>query len=524
MDTPTDRTREMLTIMENLSSLHGGNFNPEAAARMDMEPLAMPPHLEATNRAAAAASAARPMSLNKLSTKPKRPLSAYNIFFKHEREKLVSDAPDDETPVTLESLKVDPTRKPNKRRHRKSHGKIGFADLARTIAEKWKSLDAEQRTVYEACAAKEKERYQKEITEWKEMKKSQSLAQDAAIKNQAALDHADFLYNSSRSTMQEGFSSRDFAGLRSLDSSYGDRSSRTMTDGPSIRNSQQASLQSESLSAGGVQDPRDYLKITQQVIDMARASLSLPLFANLGRTGILDDYTARYLLGDQESSLRMNDSSQPSSFLRSDDMESSQLSNGALLNVPFGNDPMSSLDSESLYQNQLMQSLDSNRQGYFNNQRSSIREELESRAFMNQYRQSEWDSANQDYPDYGSQSTQDQLLQSLQNQTSRQANQNGLLSSLRNQASREAEEHDELLRSLRNQVSRRADEGSLLSNLRNQVSRQAEEQDSILSSLRNQASRPADGEELLNRYNLAARQPDGDELVYMINAALKDHF
>ena len=220
--------------------------------------------------------------------------------------------------------------------------------------------------------------------------------------------------------MQEGFSNSDFAGMRSLDSG-GDWSSRTMTDGPSMRNGQQASLQDHSSSTGGVQDPRDYLKITQQVIDMARASLSLPLFANLGRTGILDDSTARSLLGDQPSSLRMNDSSQPLSFLRSNDMESSQLTNGALLNVPFGNDPMSSLDSESLYQNQLMQSLDSNSQGYFNNQRSSIREELESRAFMNQqYRQSEWDSANQDYPDYGSQNTQDQLLQSFRNQTSRQ--------------------------------------------------------------------------------------------------------
>ena len=171
MDTSTDRSRDMLAIMENLSSLQGGNFNPEAAQTEDMEPLAMPPHLEAANRAAVAASASKPMSLKKLDDKPKRPLSAYNIFFKHERAKLVSDAPDVETPVTLESLKVDPTRQPNKRRHRKTHGKIGFADLARTIAEKWKSLDAEQRTVYEACAAKEKERYRKEVSEWKAYEK-----------------------------------------------------------------------------------------------------------------------------------------------------------------------------------------------------------------------------------------------------------------------------------------------------------------------------------------------------------------
>lgn len=107
-------------------------------------------------------------------------------------------------------------------------------------------------------------------------------------------------------------------------------------------------------------------------------------------------------------------------------MESAQLSaNGALLNVPFGNNYAPALDSESLYQNQMMQSIgDSNIHGYLD-QNSRLRDELETRAFLNQpmqYHQAELDSGPQNYSDYG-QTSQDQqsLLLNLRNQASRQA-------------------------------------------------------------------------------------------------------
>lgn len=82
--------------------------------------------------------------------KPKRPLSAYNLFFKQEREKMLKDMP---------------IRKEGK--PRRSHGKIGFADLARSIASKWKNTTKEDRAVFDRMAMVDKDRYQREMQEWK---------------------------------------------------------------------------------------------------------------------------------------------------------------------------------------------------------------------------------------------------------------------------------------------------------------------------------------------------------------------
>ena len=57
-----------------------------------------------------------------------------------------------------------------KRIHRRTHGKISFSDLARTIADRWKVLDDTARAPYTAEAAKDKARYDREMTIYK-MKK-----------------------------------------------------------------------------------------------------------------------------------------------------------------------------------------------------------------------------------------------------------------------------------------------------------------------------------------------------------------
>lgn len=72
------------------------------------------------------------------SNKPKRPLSAYNLFFKAEREKILKEK-----------------RKP------------GFSDLAKEIATKWKALDAEDRKQFDEEVLRERRRYNAAFSQWK---------------------------------------------------------------------------------------------------------------------------------------------------------------------------------------------------------------------------------------------------------------------------------------------------------------------------------------------------------------------
>ena len=72
------------------------------------------------------------------SSKPKRPLSAYNLFFKSERKKLVQE----------------------KR-------KVGFSDMAKEIAAKWKALDCDDRKQFDEEVLHEKRRYEAGLSEWK---------------------------------------------------------------------------------------------------------------------------------------------------------------------------------------------------------------------------------------------------------------------------------------------------------------------------------------------------------------------
>ena len=82
--------------------------------------------------------------------KPKRPLSAYNFFFKQQRLQLLRTRP------------IRPEGKP-----RRSHGKIGFADLARTIAARWKTTSEAEKQYFEDRSNQDKARYNREMEEWK---------------------------------------------------------------------------------------------------------------------------------------------------------------------------------------------------------------------------------------------------------------------------------------------------------------------------------------------------------------------
>mmetsp|Transcript_1700 Transcript_1700/g.2584 ORF Transcript_1700/g.2584 Transcript_1700/m.2584 type:complete len:221 (+) Transcript_1700:70-732(+) len=98
---------------------------------------------------------------------PKRPLSAYNLFFRSERERLLNI----------------PRQKPVVKQGRRAKSGIGFAGLAQQIASKWKSLDVKARRVFQDQAFEEKQRYKKEVELWK---KEQALKKpkDIEEKNQ----------------------------------------------------------------------------------------------------------------------------------------------------------------------------------------------------------------------------------------------------------------------------------------------------------------------------------------------------
>lgn len=125
------------------------------------------------------AKATKKRSWKKPKDKPKRPLSAYNLFFQSERNKIISAPSPGNNSEVSEKTPSDQALKPGarkRRRHRKSHGKIGFADLAKTIAEKWKKLDSQSKAVFEVKADAEKVRYKRELGIWAKEQEAKKAA------------------------------------------------------------------------------------------------------------------------------------------------------------------------------------------------------------------------------------------------------------------------------------------------------------------------------------------------------------
>ena len=115
--------------------------------------------------------------------KPKRPLSAYNIFFKDERAKILANIPDkteedeegdgegkpvkkeegEEAKDGDENAEGDKKKTSGKKRKRVPHGKIGFESLAKIVGQRWKELPPDELEQYKARAEEDMKRYRKEM-------------------------------------------------------------------------------------------------------------------------------------------------------------------------------------------------------------------------------------------------------------------------------------------------------------------------------------------------------------------------
>jgi len=102
--------------------------------------------------------------------KPKRPLSAYNIFFRDERANILAGIPDkdeDEEEVDEEENEegVDGAKKKSsgKKRKRPPHGKIGFESLAKIVGQRWKELKPDELAKYKKLADADMVRYRAEM-------------------------------------------------------------------------------------------------------------------------------------------------------------------------------------------------------------------------------------------------------------------------------------------------------------------------------------------------------------------------
>lgn len=106
---------------------------------------------------------------------PKRPLSAYNLFFAEERRRLLYHTKEDDSSA----------RESNGRRKRK----IGFAGLARAVAAKWKSLDPGIKEELQRKSELDRLRYKKEVQEWEQ--KVSALQEDHWEENSRETSSAD---------------------------------------------------------------------------------------------------------------------------------------------------------------------------------------------------------------------------------------------------------------------------------------------------------------------------------------------
>jgi len=111
--------------------------------------------------------------------RPKRALTAYNLFFKDFREQILADRQkDSRVSADNRGFKLD---KRKRGCDSKMHHGVGFEEMGKIIGQKWKELDDQVRRMYELRAEAEKRRYSDELAEYRMNEKKKMEAKFASF-------------------------------------------------------------------------------------------------------------------------------------------------------------------------------------------------------------------------------------------------------------------------------------------------------------------------------------------------------
>lgn len=117
---------------------------------------------------------------------PRRPLSAYNIYFREERASLIRRSnlgePDEDFTVNLDAIAAS-----GKKRGDPS---AVFQAAARTLADRWKAMSTEEKVSYEKSAKEDMEKYRNRLAEYETRMVEEARQKSAYLSTQKKKDGA----------------------------------------------------------------------------------------------------------------------------------------------------------------------------------------------------------------------------------------------------------------------------------------------------------------------------------------------